>query len=166
MNHDVTEVPKADYDSCQAANPIGTYRGGSTVISLDSPGKRYFICTTPGHCSQGMKLEIDTVTATSSPPPESPATPPPSESTATPPPESNAAAPPPQAPSSPKSSPPSSAPPPAVAESPKSSPKSSPPASAPPPAVAESPKSSANKDSFGVTAAIGLCTGLVVFLAI
>ncbi|KAF3320593.1 uclacyanin-3-like protein [Carex littledalei] len=58
-SHDVVEVTKADYDTCSGSNPLGSYTGGSTTIKLTTPGKRYFICTTPGHCAAGMKLEVD-----------------------------------------------------------------------------------------------------------
>ncbi|KAM3698206.1 hypothetical protein ACB098_06G171400 [Castanea mollissima] len=75
-SHDVVEVPKADYDSCQASNPIQSYSGGTTTIPLSSPGKRYFICGTTGHCSQGMKVQINTL-ATSAPPTPSPTIQPP-----------------------------------------------------------------------------------------
>lgn len=68
-SHNVLEVSKADYDSCQGSNSIQAYNGGSTTIPLSSPGKRYFICGTIGHCSQGMKLEVDTSLATTSAPP-------------------------------------------------------------------------------------------------
>ncbi|XP_020207461.1 uclacyanin 1 [Cajanus cajan] len=60
-NHNVVEVTKADYDSCQPTNPIQSYNDGATTIPLTSPGKRYFICGAIGHCSQGMKVEIDTL---------------------------------------------------------------------------------------------------------
>ncbi|XP_030459488.2 cysteine-rich receptor-like protein kinase 10 [Syzygium oleosum] len=63
--HDVTEVTKGDYDSCQVTSPIQTYTSGSTVIPLTSPGKKYFICSSPGHCAAGMKLQINTLTASS-----------------------------------------------------------------------------------------------------
>lgn len=62
-NHDVIEVNKADYDLCQANNALQTYTDGATTIPLAAPGKRYFICGTPGHCSQGMKIEVDTLEA-------------------------------------------------------------------------------------------------------
>ncbi|KAK7846591.1 uclacyanin 1-like [Quercus suber] len=78
-NHDVLEVSKSDYDSCQASNPIQSYSGGTTNIPLSSQGKRYFICGTSGHCSQGMKVQIDTL-ATSAPPPASPSSKPPTSS--------------------------------------------------------------------------------------
>ncbi|CAK9187051.1 unnamed protein product [Ilex paraguariensis] len=74
-NHDVLEVSKADYDSCTGSNPLQSYSGGTTTIPLASPGKRYFICGTSGHCSQGMKVEIDTLAA-STPPAASPNNPP------------------------------------------------------------------------------------------
>ncbi|CAL5394340.1 unnamed protein product [Camellia sinensis] len=86
-NHNVLEVTKADHDSCQTSNPIQTYSGGNTVVPLTSPGKRYFICGSMGHCSQGMKVEVDTLASQASPP--SIATPPtPSIASPFPPPES------------------------------------------------------------------------------
>ncbi|KAI6672838.1 hypothetical protein NL676_000744 [Syzygium grande] len=63
--HDVSEVTKGDYDSCQVTSPIQTYTSGSTVIPLTSPGKKYFICSSPGHCAAGMKLQINTLMASS-----------------------------------------------------------------------------------------------------
>ncbi|KAJ4816333.1 Early nodulin-like protein 1 [Rhynchospora pubera] len=63
--HDVVEVTKADYDTCSGSNPLGSYTGGSTTIKLTKPGKRYFICSTPGHCAAGMKLEVDVATTSS-----------------------------------------------------------------------------------------------------
>lgn len=51
--------------------------GGTTVIPLVATGKRHFICGTSGHCAQGMKVEVDTLAATSpAPPPTSTVTPP------------------------------------------------------------------------------------------
>ncbi|KAM7492323.1 hypothetical protein LguiA_035244 [Lonicera macranthoides] len=66
-NHNVIEVTKADFDSCQATNALQTYTDGATTIPLAAPGKRYFICGTPGHCSQGMKVEVDTLEASAPP---------------------------------------------------------------------------------------------------
>ncbi|PIN18336.1 hypothetical protein CDL12_08996 [Handroanthus impetiginosus] len=86
INHDVTEVSKGDFASCSASNPLEpSHTGGSAVITLTSAGRRYFICSTAGHCVSGMKVEINTLasapspsTTTSLPPPPEPATPPPS----------------------------------------------------------------------------------------
>ncbi|KAK1326302.1 hypothetical protein QJS10_CPA01g01029 [Acorus calamus] len=83
--HDVMEVTNADYTACQTSSPLKMYNDGKSTITLSSPGKRYFICGTAGHCSGGMKLEVNTVSAaTTTPPstlPSSPLTP----SAATPP---------------------------------------------------------------------------------
>uniref|UniRef100_A0A5B7BQX9 Putative uclacyanin-3-like isoform X1 n=1 Tax=Davidia involucrata TaxID=16924 RepID=A0A5B7BQX9_DAVIN len=126
-NHDVVEVTKADYDSCQTSNSLQSYTGGATVIPLASPGKRYFICGTSGHCSQGMKVEIDTL-ATSAPPPATPSTPPPASS---PPPKTETPPPAPAPTMTPPSKSPVGSPPeietPTPAHSPTSAPKMSPP---------------------------------------
>ncbi|EER95728.1 uclacyanin 1 [Sorghum bicolor] len=62
-SHDVTEVTKAGYDACSGgSNAVKSYTGTSATVKLSAPGKRYFICSVPGHCAAGMKLEV-TVTA-------------------------------------------------------------------------------------------------------
>ncbi|MED6176070.1 hypothetical protein PIB30_084373 [Stylosanthes scabra] len=71
-SHNVIEVTKGDYDTCQLTKPIQTYNDGNTIIPLISPGKKYFICGTIGHCSTGMKLEIDTLATATSPVSSSP----------------------------------------------------------------------------------------------
>ncbi|KAK6918914.1 Phytocyanin domain [Dillenia turbinata] len=146
--HDVVEVIKADYDSCLISTPIATYTSGSTIIALSTPGKRFFICGTPGHCIQGMKVEIDTLaasspppTSTSSPPPPAASSPPPT-SPSSPPPAAVSSPPPtasPISPATPKEGP-SSTPTNSPKSAPSQSPSSlsgSPPASTP---AAESPK--------------------------
>ncbi|GJN10561.1 hypothetical protein PR202_ga28666 [Eleusine coracana subsp. coracana] len=62
-SHDVAKVTKADYDACSGANPIKSYTGGSTTVKLTTPGKHYFICSIPGHCAAGMKLEVTVAAA-------------------------------------------------------------------------------------------------------
>ncbi|KAG1342323.1 putative Blue copper protein [Cocos nucifera] len=52
---------------------------GPATIELNSTGTRYYICTIPGHCGQGMKLEV-TVGSSSG----SPSTPPPPPTSTTP----------------------------------------------------------------------------------
>ncbi|CAM0946011.1 unnamed protein product [Alopecurus aequalis] len=68
--HDVLEVSKADYDSCNTANPITTFNSGNDIITLTTTGTRYFICGFPGHCrttgTGGMKVKIDVVEGSSS----------------------------------------------------------------------------------------------------
>lgn len=55
------EVSQVDYDACKNSDPIQKYSGGKKFIHLGSAGKRYFICGTTGHCSQGMRIEINTL---------------------------------------------------------------------------------------------------------
>ncbi|VAH53860.1 unnamed protein product [Triticum turgidum subsp. durum] len=64
--HDVLEVSKADYDSCNTASPIATLNSGNDVVSLTTTGTRYFLCGFPGHCAGGMKVKIDVVPSSSS----------------------------------------------------------------------------------------------------
>ncbi|CAI9759965.1 unnamed protein product [Fraxinus pennsylvanica] len=169
LNHDVLEVSKPDFDSCRANNPINSHSGGSTVITLSSQGKRYFICGTAGHCDQGMKLEIDTVAA-SAPPPATTSAPPP----ATP------LAPPPATPSAPPTGspvkPPISSPPtkslapspkhshsPAPKMSPSSSPTSSP-TSSPPPGVSLPPPPPSSATRVNVIAGSSLGLGFYIMM--
>lgn len=69
--HDVLEVNKAAYDSCNTDNAIATHTTGNDVITLDRPGTRYFICGFPNHCTStgGMKIQIDVVAGATSLPP-------------------------------------------------------------------------------------------------
>ncbi|CAF2096142.1 uclacyanin 1 [Brassica rapa] len=57
--HDVVEVTKPEFDSCQVVKPLITFANGNSIVPLTTPGKRYFICGMPGHCTQGMKLEVN-----------------------------------------------------------------------------------------------------------
>uniref|UniRef100_M8C2P6 Blue copper protein n=1 Tax=Aegilops tauschii TaxID=37682 RepID=M8C2P6_AEGTA len=82
-NHNVLEVTADDYEACSTANPVIIDNSGTTTIALTAPGKRYFICGGPGHCQNGMKLEVEVAdrpapTAPSSPPQLPPAPTPPS----------------------------------------------------------------------------------------
>ncbi|TYH96119.1 hypothetical protein ES332_A12G156400v1 [Gossypium tomentosum] len=143
-NHDVLEVTKADHDSCQTSSPLQTYTDGNTVIPLTSPGKRYFICGTLGHCSE----HLDTVAA--SPSPSSPPSASPSPS-----------------------SPPSASPAPETSPSPANTPESAPGSplspdapSAESPTLASPPASSANKSSFRTCLTLGFGLVLMVLLAL
>lgn len=72
--HSVIEVPKADYDACTINTPLQAFTGGAASVNLASQGIRYFICGTPGHCAQGMKIQINTLSASTvtNPQPASP----------------------------------------------------------------------------------------------
>ncbi|CAB4319016.1 unnamed protein product [Prunus armeniaca] len=78
-NHDVAEVTKASYDSCNANSPISMATNGPANLTLNTSGEHYYICTFGGHCIGGQKLSIN-VTGNSSPAPA------PAPSTSSPPP--------------------------------------------------------------------------------
>ncbi|WCJ23031.1 uclacyanin 1 [Euphorbia peplus] len=83
--HSVAEVPSTDYTSCSSSNAIQTYNDGSTTVSLSKAGPMYFMCPTGGHCSSGMKLQINVVAAAGPTPTTPPATPTPTTPSGTPP---------------------------------------------------------------------------------
>uniref|UniRef100_A0A0A9B335 Phytocyanin domain-containing protein n=1 Tax=Arundo donax TaxID=35708 RepID=A0A0A9B335_ARUDO len=76
--HTVDELSEADFKACSFASPISTDDGGSTAVTFDKAGTRYFACAAGSHCNQGQKVAI-TVADSSAP--------------ATPTPKGNAAAP-------------------------------------------------------------------------
>ncbi|KAE8686855.1 hypothetical protein F3Y22_tig00111027pilonHSYRG00294 [Hibiscus syriacus] len=47
----------------------------ATRSSFVFTGTRYFICGTPGHCGQGMKVEVNTLASAGTPPGSAPGTP-------------------------------------------------------------------------------------------
>ncbi|KAJ9686749.1 hypothetical protein PVL29_015548 [Vitis rotundifolia] len=184
-NHDVLEVSKADYNTCSTSNPTQTYSSSPAVIPLSSPGKRCFICGMAGHCSQGMKIELDTL-ASSSPPSASPSSPPTSSpaSPVTPPTSSPSSpvTPPTSSPASPVTAP-TSPPPLEMTPPPKSTPTISPaslsttPTSSPapssdvpsaePPTSSPSPSpSSAHKGSFEASLIMGFGLMMTILLAL
>ncbi|XP_059643104.1 blue copper protein 1a-like [Cornus florida] len=61
--HNVIKVDENAYKNCAIppagpANPV--LASGKDVISLDAPGKKWFLCAIPGHCEKGgQKLEIE-----------------------------------------------------------------------------------------------------------
>lgn len=57
--HNLLEVSKADYQSCNAASPIATYTTGNDSIVLNSTGAHYFLCGFPGHCAAGQKVMLN-----------------------------------------------------------------------------------------------------------
>ncbi|MBA0787027.1 hypothetical protein Gotri_026751, partial [Gossypium trilobum] len=57
--HDVAEVTEAAYDACTTANTISTVSTGPARITLNRTAEFYFICTVPGHCSGGQKLNVE-----------------------------------------------------------------------------------------------------------
>ncbi|XP_058103290.1 uclacyanin 1 [Magnolia sinica] len=61
--HSVVELAsEKDYNKCNMNNALDSLNGGTTVVKLDKPGYRYFTCGTVGHCDEGMKLKVNTLT--------------------------------------------------------------------------------------------------------
>ncbi|XP_044471275.1 blue copper protein-like [Mangifera indica] len=88
--HDVAEVTKQAYASCDSNSTISLNSSPPTRITLTTPGEHFFICTFPNHCSAGQQLAIN-VTGTATAPSPSPSiatSPTPTPSVATPPPTS------------------------------------------------------------------------------
>lgn len=94
--HDVAEVNRAAFDSCNSTNPISLSTNGPTRITLTSAGEHHFICTFTSHCALGQKLAINVSSASATPTPQ-PATPPPAATPQTAPPPAVPATPPPAA---------------------------------------------------------------------
>ncbi|KGN63959.1 uclacyanin 1 [Cucumis sativus] len=65
--HDVLEVNRTDFFNCRTVNPIRTHSDGETVIPLNQPGSRYFICGRPQHCLMGLKLRVQVLQRMSDP---------------------------------------------------------------------------------------------------
>ncbi|KAA8548225.1 hypothetical protein F0562_004514 [Nyssa sinensis] len=66
--HSVVELTgESAYKSCDIGSAVDSLNGGNNVIKLSKAGKRYFACGTMGHCGQGMKVKITTVSADATP---------------------------------------------------------------------------------------------------
>ncbi|XP_057415452.1 mavicyanin-like [Lotus japonicus] len=84
--HNVEEVTKEKYDSCNSTSPIATYTTSPVTVTINNTGAHYFICGVTGHCLGGQKLSINVTGGSSTAtPPSSTATPPSSSTTPSPP---------------------------------------------------------------------------------
>lgn len=55
--HNVVAVDKRGYDTCSPSRGARVYQTGSDRMRLGR-GHNYFICTIPGHCQAGMKIDV------------------------------------------------------------------------------------------------------------
>ncbi|GAB2281084.1 hypothetical protein Dimus_015693, partial [Dionaea muscipula] len=62
----VMQVSRVEYKSCDIKDPIATYYSGNDSITIRSPGHYFYICSFPGHCQAGQKVDFR-VLKTSSP---------------------------------------------------------------------------------------------------
>ncbi|KAJ7974785.1 Blue copper protein [Quillaja saponaria] len=66
--HSVVELgSESAYKNCNIGSAVNSMNTGSDVVKLNKPGTRYFACGTLGHCGQGMKVKITTVSAGNAP---------------------------------------------------------------------------------------------------
>ncbi|KAL0393424.1 UNVERIFIED_CONTAM: hypothetical protein Slati_4308600 [Sesamum latifolium] len=57
--HNVLKVDGADFQKCASSNASAKpMTSGNDVITLATPGKKWYICNIADHCSKGMKLVI------------------------------------------------------------------------------------------------------------
>ncbi|KAL3517789.1 hypothetical protein ACH5RR_020378 [Cinchona calisaya] len=57
--HNIVMVDGNGYDKCSASAKAKTYSSGKDKIKLSRPGRYYFICTFPGHCDGGLKIQLN-----------------------------------------------------------------------------------------------------------
>nr|KYP54051.1 Blue copper protein [Cajanus cajan] len=58
--HNVIEVSRDSYSSCNSNNPIGsTWNTGPSNITLNRGGEHYYICGVGQHCANGQRLAIN-----------------------------------------------------------------------------------------------------------
>ncbi|KAG0590847.1 hypothetical protein KC19_1G131000 [Ceratodon purpureus] len=68
--HSVVEVAtQADFDACNLQANISKYYSGADSVFISKAGTSFFICGTPTHCGQGMKVSIVATGATVAAPP-------------------------------------------------------------------------------------------------
>nr|GEX24115.1 triacylglycerol lipase 2-like [Tanacetum cinerariifolium] len=65
--HSVAELgSENEYKKCDVGSATNSMSDGNSVVKLTKAGTRYFACGTMGHCDQGMKVKITTVSPSSS----------------------------------------------------------------------------------------------------
>ncbi|TKY54837.1 Stellacyanin protein [Spatholobus suberectus] len=83
--HNVEEVTKEKFNSCNSTSPLATYNTPPPVrLTLTKSGEHYFICGIPGHCSAGQKLAINVTGSSTATPPSGSTSPSPSSPTTNP----------------------------------------------------------------------------------
>jgi hypothetical protein len=65
----VVEVSGADFKACKKAAVASSavWNSGEDVVTLDKPGRRWFICAVGKHCRLGMKLNVTVLPGTPAP---------------------------------------------------------------------------------------------------
>lgn len=71
-DHNVIQVSGAGFRNCTNSSLLGgPYNSGNDKITLDAPGKRWYICGKEGHCTEGMRVVISVSAGAPAPAPTS-----------------------------------------------------------------------------------------------
>ncbi|KAM4074190.1 hypothetical protein ACB094_10G075800 [Castanea mollissima] len=142
--NDVIEVSREDFHTCNLRSPLAFFNSGRDMINMSYPRHYYYVCTAPGHCLDGQKVDIRVLKIPKSTPTPSPS-PSPTPNPSTSPSPSPSATPKPSPSATPRPSPspspiatppsPSATPNPSTSPSPSTNASSSPKSSAAPPHV-------------------------------
>ncbi|KAA3460193.1 mavicyanin-like [Gossypium australe] len=66
--HNVIGVSGIEFQQCQASSNNTVRSTGNDVITLSTPGRKWYICGVPGHCAaRNMKLNITVLAQVGSP---------------------------------------------------------------------------------------------------
>ncbi|KAK4558384.1 hypothetical protein RGQ29_007934 [Quercus rubra] len=80
-NNDVIEVSREDFHTCNLRSPLAFFSSGRDMINMSYPRHYYYVCTTPGHCLDGQKVDIRVLKIPKSTPPTPSPTPTPNPRT-------------------------------------------------------------------------------------
>ncbi|CAI9761424.1 unnamed protein product [Fraxinus pennsylvanica] len=80
--HNVVRVTHKNFNACNSTAPYETFATGADSFTIKKPGHFYFICSVPGHCEGGQKVDIRVSAASNSAPASAPS---PTDSEAVPP---------------------------------------------------------------------------------
>ncbi|KAL0355227.1 UNVERIFIED_CONTAM: Mavicyanin [Sesamum radiatum] len=56
--HNVVRVTHKNFNACNSTSPYATWATGNDSFTVTRPGHFYFICSFPGHCQSGQKVDI------------------------------------------------------------------------------------------------------------
>jgi len=73
ISHNVAELSGPDFKACNKAAATSVWSSGEDRVTLDKPGRRWFICAVGEHCRLGMKLNVTVLPGTPAPLPPAPA---------------------------------------------------------------------------------------------
>ncbi|KAI3979047.1 hypothetical protein MKX01_016222 [Papaver californicum] len=63
--HNVMQVTHPEYQACNATAPLKTFTTGNDSITITRNGHYYYLCSIPGHCQSGQKVDIRVALLTS-----------------------------------------------------------------------------------------------------